>query len=115
MVEERFVRAYSHWVTGINFTKRKRTWTSDTEEDEENYSIALLNLLLGLGSTRFQRQQYTDFRKLWNHGESERRCASDNLGAEYLCRLFGSPHRRLRSQKTADPKAQIITLLIFLR
>ncbi|ESZ92869.1 hypothetical protein SBOR_6732 [Sclerotinia borealis F-4128] len=37
---------------------------------------------------RFERQQYTDFRQIWDDEESEQKCASDTYGAEHLCRLL---------------------------
>ncbi|KAI9644268.1 Esa1p-associated factor [Ciborinia camelliae] len=37
---------------------------------------------------RFERQQYTDFRQLWDDDESDQKCASDTYGAEHLCRLL---------------------------
>ncbi|QSZ33231.1 hypothetical protein DSL72_002819 [Monilinia vaccinii-corymbosi] len=37
---------------------------------------------------RFERQQYTDFRQMWDDGSSEQKCASDTYGAEHLCRLL---------------------------
>ncbi|CAD6442406.1 ab195c7c-2234-4736-8338-d27a1946a31c [Sclerotinia trifoliorum] len=37
---------------------------------------------------RFERQQYTDFRQLWDSDECPQTCASDTYGAEHLCRLL---------------------------
>ncbi|KAA8565372.1 hypothetical protein EYC84_011080 [Monilinia fructicola] len=37
---------------------------------------------------RFERQQYTDFRQMWDDETSEQKCASDTYGAEHLCRLL---------------------------
>lgn len=37
---------------------------------------------------RFERQQYTDFRQLWDSDACPQTCASDTYGAEHLCRLL---------------------------